>query len=410
MLALIHARLVDGTGAPPRDGITVVAADGRISAIGEAGQSQLPAEATVIDLEGRTLLPGLIDAHVHLSSLALPQPQLQSRDLPPDLQAYGLTFVSRKMLEGGVTTVRDCGSYGRSLFTLRQAIELGLCAGPRLVLCGQIVAATSPGARAFAGMYREADGPDDMRRAVREQIRQGADFVKVMATGALTVADEDINPAQMTLEELRTIVDEAHRLGFKVASHAEGLDGIRLSVEAGVDTIEHGEMGYRDPEVLDAMAQKGILLVPTLCVFEAVAQMEGRFPQWMIEQARMLDESAHKTMEAARKAGVMIAMGADAGPHGENARELVKMVDAGLSPMEGIVAATSISARACGIEKEVGRVALGQAADLLVIDGDPLQDVRLFTQPDRRWLVIQNGKAVAGTLKTRELTERNGLR
>jgi imidazolonepropionase-like amidohydrolase len=392
MLALTHARLIDGTGAPPRDEATVVIAEGRIHSIGEPP----PAEAQVIDLAGRTLLPGLIDAHVHLSSLALPQPEMQSRNLTPDLQAYGLTYVSRQMLEGGLTTVRDAGSYGRSLFTLRQAIGLGLCEGPRLVLCGQIVAATSPGARAFAGMYREADGPDDMRKAVREQIRQGADFIKIMATGALTVPDEDINPAQMTLEEVRAIVDEAHRMGFKVASHAEGLDGIKLSVEAGVDTLEHGEMGYRDPQVLEAMAEKGVILVPTLCVFEAVANAKASFPQWMLDQAKRLGESALKTVGAARKAGVMMAMGADAGPHGENARELVKMVEAGLSPMEGILAATRIAARACGLEHEIGTVAVGRAADLLVIDGDPLQDVRLFTQSERRWLVIQGGKVVAG--------------
>ena len=392
MLALTHARLIDGTGAPPRDDITVVVADGQIASIGEPS----PAGAQVIDLAGRTLLPGLIDAHVHLSSLALPQPELQARDLAPAMQAYALTLVSRHMLEGGITTVRDCGSYGRSLFTLRRAIELGLCAGPRLVLCGQIVAATSPGARAFGGMYREADGPDEMLKAVREQIRQGADFIKVMATGALTVPDEDIHPAQMTLEELQAIVDEAHRMGFKVASHAEGLDGIRLSVEGGVDTIEHGDMGYRDPAVLDAMAAKGIILVPTLCVFEAVANAVGRFPGWMLEQAKMLGESALKTVEAARRAGVPIAMGADAGPHGANARELVKLVEAGLSPMDGIVAATSISARACGIEKEVGTIMVGRAADLLILEDDPLKDARVFIQPEKRWLVIQNGKPVAG--------------
>lgn len=397
MLTFTNARLIDGTGAAPRDAVTVTMDDGRISGIGRPGEIQPPAGATVIDLQGRTLLPGLIDAHVHLSSLALPQPEMQTRDLAPDLQAYGLTFVSRKMLEGGITTARDAGSYGRSLFTLRQAIDLGLCAGPRLVLCGQIVAATSPGGRAFAGMYREADGPDDMRKAVREQIRQGADFIKVMSTGALTVADEDINPAQVTLEELQAVVSEAHRMGFKVASHAEGLDGIRLSVEAGVDTVEHGEMGYRAPEVLAAMAEKGMILVPTLCVFEAVANATGHFPRWMLDQARMLGESAHKTVESARRAGVALAMGADAGPHGENARELVRLVEAGLSPMEGIVAATSTSAQACGIQNEVGTIAPGKAADVLVVDGDPLQDVRLFLQPDRFWLVIQAGKAVAGT-------------
>jgi imidazolonepropionase-like amidohydrolase len=397
MLILTNARVIDGAGSPPSDGMSVAIADGRIAAVGPAGEAPSSPAATTVDLQGRTLLPSLIDSHVHLSSLSLPGPEFQSRDMSPEVRAYGLVRVARQMLEGGITTVRDCGSYGRSLFTLRRMIELGVCAGPRLVLCGQIVAATSPGGRAFPGMYREADGPDEMRKAVREQIRQGADFIKIMSTGALTVADEDVNPAQMTLDELQAIVDEAHRMGLKVASHAEGAEGIRLSVEAGVDTIEHGEMGHTVPDVLDAMAAKGIILVPTLRVFPAVASASASFPQWMLEQARRLGENAHKTVEAARRAGVPMAMGADAGPHGENARELVSLVEAGLSPMEGIVAGTRLSARACGIEAEAGTVEPGKIADLMVIDGDPLQDVGLFTQAERRWLVVQNGQAVAGT-------------
>lgn len=399
MRALTNARLIDGTGAPPREGMTVVVADGRITEIGASGQIQPPAGATILDVAGRTLLPGLIDAHVHLSSLSLPQPELQGRTLAPDLQAYGLAFVARAMIEGGITTVRDVGSYGRSLFTLRQAIELGLCQGPRLVLCGQIVAATSPGGRAFPGMYREADGPKEMRKAVREQIRQGVDFIKVMSTGAVTVAEEDVNPAQMAAKELRVIVEEAHRMGFKVASHAEGLGGIRLSVEAGVDTLEHGEMSYAAPDLLETMAEKGIILVPTLRLFDVMTEPEasGAWPHWMIERAKMLGEAAFKTVEAARKAGVLMAMGADTGPHGENARELVRMVDAGLTPMEGIVAATRVAAQACGIEAEIGTIITGKVADLIVLDGDPLRDIGLFLRPDSLWLVMQGGKVVAGS-------------
>lgn len=384
-LALTNARLIDGTGAPPRDGAVVIVADGRIAGF---GGDPLPPDPAVLDLEGRTLMPGLIDAHVHLSSLGLPH-------VPAELTAYGLAFVARRMLEGGITTVRDLGSRGRSLFDLRRAIALGLCSGPRLVLCGQIVAATSPGARAFPGMYREADGAEEMRKAVREQIRQGADFIKLMSTGALTVADEDVGPAQMTRDELVAAVDEAHRMGFSVASHAEGLDGIRLSVEVGVDTLEHGEMSFQAPDVLAAMAERRIILVPTLCVFDSVAESDA-FPQWMRERAKLLGESARKTVEAARRAGVAMAMGADAGPHGENARELVLMAEAGLSPLEAIVAGTSTAARACGLDAEAGTIEIGQAADLLVLDGDPVEDLRLFLDPSRVWLVLREGRPVAG--------------
>jgi imidazolonepropionase-like amidohydrolase len=385
MLALANARLIDGTGAPPRSGVTVTVDGGRILSVDEAPP---PQGAGVLDLEGRTLLPGLIDAHVHLSSLG--------SGVPGDLAEYGLALAARRMLEGGITTVRDLGSYGRSLFRLREAIQAGFCPGPRLVLCGQIVAATSPGGRSFPGMYCEADGADGMRRAVREQIRQGVDFVKVMSTGALTVAEEDVNPAQLTAEELAAVVDESHRMGLSVASHAEGLDGIRLSVEAGVDTLEHGEMACEGPDVLAAMAERGIVLVPTLCVFDLVADTD-LFPEWMRERGRFLRESAERTVAAARAAGVAMAMGADAGPHGENARELVRLVEAGLTPMEAIVAATATASRASGLEAEVGTVSPGKVADLLVLDGDPLEDPRVFVDGGRRWLVLQGGEPVGGT-------------
>lgn len=386
MLALANARLVDGTGGPARDGAAVLVEDGLIRAV---ENDPAPEGARILDLDGRTLLPGLVDAHVHLSSL--------DRPAPAELKPYVLADAARRLLGGGITTVRDLGSYGRSLFHLREAIGRGLCPGPRLVLCGQIVAATSPGGRAFPGMYREADGAEELRKATREQIRQGADIVKVMTTGALTVADEDVHPAQVTPEELAAVVDEAHRLGFMVASHAEGLDGIRLSVEAGVDTVEHGEMAFGDPAIIEAMAARGTTLVPTLRVFEAVADPDGGFPEWMRERARFLGEAARKTVEAARRAGVPLAMGADAGPHGENARELVLLVEAGLSPAEAIVAGTSGAARACGLQDEIGTVEAGKAADLVVLDGDPLAAPRIFLDQKSIFLVLREGKPVAGT-------------
>ena len=172
----------------------------------------------------------------------------------------------------------------------------------------------------------------------------------------------------------------------------KGRAGIRLSVEAGVDTLEHGEMAFEAPEALATMAERGIILAPTLCVFDLVADTD-LFPEWMRERAKFLRESAEKTVAAARREGVAMAMGADAGPHGENARELVRLVEAGLTPMEGIVAATATAARACRLDAEIGTIAAGKAADLLVLDGDPLEDPRIFLDPERRWLVLQAGVA-----------------
>ena len=339
-----------------------------------------------IDVGGRTIMPGLVDAHVHLCS-----------GIATGLRPYALAKAARDMLDGGITTVRDLGSYGREVFDLRDAIDAGYSPGPRILLCGQIVAATSPGAATFAGMYREADGVDEVRKAVREQIRQGADLIKVMTTGALTVPLADVHPSQMTDEELAALVDEAHRSGFKVASHAEGADGIRQSVAAGVDTVEHGDMGYLVPDALAAMAERRMVLVPTLSVFDAVADPDGGFADWMQERAKRLGEGARKTVTAARTAGVAIAMGADAGPHGANARELVKLTDAGLTNAEALAAGTTVAAEACGLGGTIGAIAPGHAADVLVVDGDPLTDISVLCAASRRWLVLHNGAPVAGT-------------
>jgi imidazolonepropionase-like amidohydrolase len=388
VIALTGVRLVDGTGRAPLDRATIVIDGDTIAAVGDAPP---PEGATVLQLDGATVLPGLIDVHVHLSSLG--------PSVPTHLRPFGLARAARAMLDGGITTIRDLGSYGRSLFDLRDAIDLGLVTGPRVMLCGQIVAATSPGAAAFPGMYREADGPDDMRRAVREQVRQGADVIKFMATGAITVPDEDIGPAQLTRDEVTAIVDEAHRLGKPVAAHAEGSAGIRLAVEAGADTIEHGEMGYEVPDVLDAMAERGIVLVPTLMLFDAVADDDSLFPPWMRERARHLRDAARRTVEAAQAAGVELAMGADAGPHGENARELVAMVAAGISPETAIAAATSTAARVCGLADTHGAVEAGKAADLLVVDGDPLEDIGVLADRSRVRLVLKGGVPVSGSAR-----------
>jgi imidazolonepropionase-like amidohydrolase len=213
-----------------------------------------------------------------------------------------------------------------------------------------------------------------------------------MSTGALTVAEERVEPSQMTTEEIDAVVSEAHRLGVRVASHAEGLDGIRLSLEAGVDTIEHGEQLHRAPELLERMARDGTTLVPTLSVFHTVAdELARHFSPHLVEQAKRLREDAYTTVAAARRAGVAIAMGFDSFPHGANARELVRLVDAGLTPREAIDAATIVAARACGLA-EVGTLAEGMRADLLVLDGDPLADISLLTRPEAIHLVVQNGR------------------
>jgi imidazolonepropionase-like amidohydrolase len=400
MTVLWNARLIDGTGAPPRDRAVVRIDAGRVSELGTADGTPPPG---AIDVGGHTLLPGLIDAHAHLSSDTLrspgfgPPPPLHGElPRPRALGYFILAKSARAMLDAGVTTVRDVGSYDDEGIALREAVRLGIVEGPRILCCGRIISATAPGGAIFKTMYREADGPDDMRKAVREQLRRGADFIKLMATGARSVVAEDPEPAQMTAPECRAIIDEAHRLGVRVAAHAEGLQGTRMAVEEGVDTIEHGLSLHREPALLEAMAQRGIVLVPTLSTFHDLAdRFTGDFAPALVEQAKRQKEEAYRTLVAARDAGVTLAMGHDSGPPGDNAIELVRMVQGGLTPLEGIVAATRGSAGALGLH-DVGTVTAGAVADLLVVDGDPLEDIRLLNDPERIWLVVQGGKVVAG--------------
>jgi imidazolonepropionase-like amidohydrolase len=400
-ITLWDARLIDGRGGAPAERTSIVIDDGRIARIEEASGDP-PTEA--IDLAGRTVMPGLIDAHAHISSDTDrspgfgPPPALHGDDpRPPELGYFVLAKTATAMLRAGITTARDVGSYGGEAIVLRQAIELGLLDGPRILSCGRILSATAPGARIFGTMYREADGPWEMRKAVREQIRDGADYIKIMATGARSVEREDPEPAQMTRDEVTAVVDEAHRIGYRVAAHAEGLGGARIAVEEGVDTIEHGLSLHREPKLLDQMAERGIVLVPTLSTFHDLAErFADAFPARLVEQAKRQAADAQLTLMAAHEAGVTLAMGYDSGPPGASATELVRMAAAGIGSAEAIRAATQGSALALGLD-HVGTVEVGARADLLVVDGDPLADPGVLLDPGCIWLVVQGGREVAGT-------------
>jgi imidazolonepropionase-like amidohydrolase len=399
-MVLANARVIDGTGAAPLERALVRVEAGRIT---EVGALDGPGPEDALDLEGRTLMPGLIDAHAHLSSDISrspgfgPPPALKGElPRPRELGYFVLAKTARVLLDAGVTSIRDVGSYDDEAIALREAVRLGIVPGPRILSCGRIISATAPGGAIFTTMYREADGVDDMRRAVREQLRRGADFVKLMATGARSVLAEDPEPAQMTASELDAIVDEAHRMGVRVAAHVEGLGGARLAVEAGVDTVEHGLSLHREPALLEAMARDGIVLVPTLSTFHDLAErFTDAFAPALVEQAKRQLEEAYATLAAARDAGVTLAMGHDSGPPGENAIEMVRMVEGALTPLEGVAAATAGSARALGLP-HLGIVRPGAGADLIVVDGDPLADPRVLLQPERISMVVQDGKIVAG--------------
>ena len=380
---LTNARLLD------RDGpAAVLVDDGRIARVGAASDAT-PEGADVVDLDGATLLPGLIDAHVHVTSFDMPVPMKGEEPVEPEVKHHFIAAGLRQMLEMGITTVRDVGAFGDDLLHARRAIDLGVIPGPRVLVCGRIISATCPGGAHFVDMYREADGPDEMRKATREQIRRGADFIKIMTTGSRSVVREDPEPAQVTREEIATVVEEAHRMGFRVAAHCEGLDGTRLAIEEGVDTIEHGLELHRAPELLAALAESGRILVPTLsCFFDISETHACKWTPPLVELAKRQREEAHLTVAAAKAAGVRMAMGFDSMPHGQSALELVRMVDAGLSAREGIAAATSVAADALGLGDEIGTIDVGRRADLVAVDGDPLADPRVLLESARIRLVL----------------------
>lgn len=394
---LTSARLIDGTGTAPLEGVTVVVEDGRVAGVDASG-APIPADAVQVDLGGRTLMPGLVDAHVHVTAFDMPRAFKGQDAIAPEVRHHLIAAGLRRMLRMGITTVRDVGAFGDDLLHARQAVRIGAIPGPRILACGRIVSATSPGGRHFDGMYREADGPDEVRKATREQFRRGADFIKVMTTGARSCELENSSPAQMTRAEIATVVDEAHRMDYRVAAHCEGLEGTRLAVEEGVDTIEHGLELHRAPDLLDELARSERVLVPTLSCFYNISGNHGScWPRGLVELAKRQLDEAHRTVEAARAAGVRLAMGFDSQPHGESALELVRLCRAGLTPLEGIRAATANSAAACGLAGHIGSVAPGKAADLVVIDGDPLADPELLLDDERIWLVVQAGRLMAGT-------------
>jgi imidazolonepropionase-like amidohydrolase len=403
-LWLHGGRVFDGRSMS--DATAVLVSDGRIERLGAAGDP-VPEGAVAIDLGGRTLMPGLIDAHVHLKAPEL-EPMHGAEPIWPQTPAHFVSAALTRLLRMGFTTVRDVGSLGDEVVAARQAMRYGAFRGPRVLTCGQIISATAPGHRFFSGMYREADGVDDIRRAVREQLRKGADFIKVMSTGARSVELEDPDPAQLTGAEIEALADEAHRQGYRTAAHAEGLAGTELSIQAGIDTIEHGMYLNQRPDLLDAMAAAGQILVPTLSCFYGVAGPEAnrgpedraaRSETWsplLVELAEHNLQQAELTLRAAVRAGVTIALGYDWSPLGTDALELVRMVRHGLTPIQGLTAATANAAVALGLADEVGTIEPGKLADLLVVDGDPLQRPELLLEAERVWLVVQLGEPVAG--------------
>ena len=399
MKILRAGMLLDGTGAPPLRDALVVIDNGRIEAVTPAGpRASWPTGAEVIDASRLTVLPGLIDCHDHLAFHGYELVRRWGLDEPQSARHLRTARVVSQVLASGYTAVRDAGGLDAGF---RLAIEEGLITGPRLVLYPAIVSPIggigdriSPSGHASAFLHDPslppsvANGVEGVRATVRAMVRAGADVIKCATTGgASSRAGHGPKDSAFNLDEMKALVDEAHALGRRVMCHAVGGPGLRLAIEARVDSIEHGCYLDEAPDLIPMMAERGIFFVPTLTVYEY--HRESTAPH---VRARAAALRAHhlESVRRALAAGVKIVAGTDAGGHGHpnNALELEHLVAAGMTPMQALQTATSLAAECLGLEQEIGTIEKGKRADLVVVEGDPLRDIRVLQDPRRiRWVL-----------------------
>ena len=389
---LRDACIIDGRGNVQARGFITI----ENNRIAEVGKGPGPAKKNgyeVMDLEGMCVLPGMIDCHVHLciDGSADPMQSLQ-KDSAAMITLKAARHAHLSLL-AGVTTVRDLGSVNGISGSLRDAINLGIVIGPRIVSTNQAVCITGGQGWQFS---RQADGADGVRQAVREQIRAGADAIKMMATGGVITQGVEPGSPQFTLEELKAGAEEAHKAGRKIAAHAQGNEGIKNSLSAGFDTIEHGI--FLDDEAIGLLLEKKATLVPTLSApFNIMEKGEkSGIPAFIIEKTRKVKDAHVDSIKKAYKAGVTIASGADAGTpfngHGENLRELELLVRIGLSPMEAIVSATRVASETLGLGSRLGTIEPGKLADLIVVEGDPVKDIAVLQRKEQIVVVMKDGQ------------------
>ncbi len=379
----------------------IIVRDGRIAAVGAQGTVAVPEGARRIDLPGKTLLPGLIDMHVHLDSLAEigGYNGLQYTDSFWAMAAVGN---ARAMLDAGFTTVRNVGSAERNDIGLKQAIDEGYATGPRIVPAGYAIGATGGHCDStFLPPSLEkpvegvADGAEGLRHQVRRQRKYGAQVIKVCATGGVFSRNTEPGQQQLSEDELRAIADEAHQWGLRVAAHAHGASGIKAAIRAGIDTIEHASLV--DDEGIRLAAERKQPVWFSMDIFNTdYTQAEGAKNGVLEDNLRKDREVAQiqrDNFRKAHRAGVKMVFGSDAGvmPHGTAGGQFRYMVEYGMTPLEAIQAATRNGAQALGLERDVGAIAPGRYADIIAVDGDPLADIRALESVD---VVIKEGKIV----------------
>jgi len=375
------------------DRATVIIEGDRIQKVSRK-DTVLPRGAEVIDIKGKMLLPGFVDCHLHILIDGSPNPMAAVESNSMHMITLRATVHARDTLMAGITTARDMGGTGVAEIAIRDAIKMGMIQGPRLLVSGQQICMTGGQGWQFG---READGPDEVRKAAREQIKAGCDIVKLMATGGIMTPGVEPGAVQLTVMELQAGVEEAHRANRKCASHAQGTEGILNSLAAGVDSIEHGF--FLNEACIERMRVDKIPLVPTLGPGDMIEKaVDFGVPDFIIEKSRHVRGPHIESLAMAKQAGILIGMGADCGtpllPHGSNLIELVSLVQNGFTPEEALVIGTLNGARILGLDDQLGSIGEGMLADLVVVEGDPLADISLLTRPENISWVLQGGKVV----------------
>ncbi|AYB29759.1 metal-dependent hydrolase family protein [Chryseolinea soli] len=380
--------LIDGKTNDVQPQMTIVVEGNKITAI-EKGFSKPGTSDVLIDLSKKTVMPGLIDMHVHLESETSKDQALQRFTLNDADVAFRAASYARKTLMAGFTTVRDLGGSGVNT-ALRNAINQGIAVGPRIFSAGKSIATTGGHADPTNGYRKDLmgdpgpkegviNGPDDARKAVRQRYKEGSDMIKITATGGVLSIAKDGSGPQFTDEELKAIIETAKEYGMHTAAHAHGAEGMKRAVLAGITTIEHGTK--MTEEIMDLMKQKGTFFVPTISAGKFVAEqakVPGYYHPLVVPKALEIGPQIQETFRKAYKRGVKIAFGTDAGvyPHGDNAKEFGFMVEAGMPPMEAIKSATIVPAGILGMSDKFGSIETGKLADIVATDENPLQNIK----------------------------------
>ena len=387
-LVITGARMVDVVAGRTVANPVVVVVDGRITAVGTAGSVSVPAGAKTLDLAGMTLLPGLIDMHVHLTSDPTTGYYSDLEHVPAFNMVVGVSNAG-KTLDAGFTTVRNVGAADYGDVGLKQGIEAGYARGPRIVPAGYALGATGGHCddnrfppNIIVDRSGVASGPQGFREKVREVHKFGADVIKFCATGGVFSARDTVDGQQLTQEEMDALIDEAHRLRMKVAVHAHGTEGIKAAIRANADTIEHASLA--DAEAFQLAKQHGTWFSMDVYNDDYILAEGARngVPEASLAKERAIGLKQRQTFQAAHRAGVKMVYGTDAGvyPHGGNAKQFAKMTEWGMTPMQAIQAATVNAGEALGMAADVGAIAPGRYADIIAVKGDPTADVNVLLE------------------------------